>query len=328
MSIKNYSPEKPKLDMEDAEIHLNITSLNQEKEACLEIVREAVVLRDSAKEEFNFHLEISSNAYALGDKKTWLLHKKRWTSIKEKYFKPLLDAKDELAGVVEKINPYEEEILRREGKFFVFHGDELGNARKTTSFPPQSREWHAQRAQGVGGSDVAVILGLSPWNSREDLFLLKTGQTKDKPTTAGSGALWRGNIWEDAIARNYQKLHESEEVFVNCKDSWVSKEREYQSANVDGLIYLPGDEFPTRILEIKTSSTPDAWKEGTPPIYYRLQALWYMDTFGIPKAKFAVSLDDIEYKEFEVVPEEGELEKIHEQVSKFVNEVKSYKASH
>ncbi|MDQ3578214.1 MAG: YqaJ viral recombinase family protein, partial [Actinomycetota bacterium] len=42
-------------------------------------------------------------------------------------------------------------------------------------FAPGSPEWHAARAQGLGGSEIAAVLGLSPWESRFSLWHRKTG---------------------------------------------------------------------------------------------------------------------------------------------------------
>ena len=36
-------------------------------------------------------------------------------------------------------------------------------------------EWLNWRKKGIGGSDVAAVLGISPWKTRRDLFYEKTG---------------------------------------------------------------------------------------------------------------------------------------------------------
>lgn len=322
---RNYEPEQPKLEIADSELQFNIDCLLREKEDLTGEILKIIPGRDATREDYMYHLAEGSNAYAMGDRATWLFHKKLREKIQKAHYTPLQEAKDRLAACVEKLNPFEDEVLRREGKMLLFTGETLGTAVKTSSFPLQSAEWHAQRAKGIGGSDVAAILNLSPWTTREELFRLKTGQDKAKPSTPGKGALWRGAVWEDSIARQYQKSHEADAVFVNCKDSWRSTEREYQTANLDGLVYSLDEsiEMPNRILEIKTSSTPDSWVDGV-PVYYRLQALWYMDAFGIGEADFAVLLDDVELREFTIAPEAGEMDDIHGRVAEFVDEVAHY----
>lgn len=313
------------MDISDAELSMHVEMISREKEELQSLIRRYLPARDEVEPDIQYHLREGSNAWALGDKGMWRFHKNQRERMKAEAIGPMLEAKDTLATVIEQLNPYADEVLRREGKFFVYDGDVLGDALKTVTAPPQSAEWHAQRAKGIGGSDVAAILGVSPWNSREELFQLKTGQKQAKPTPVGKGALWRGAIWEDAIAREYQARHADDLVFVNCKDSWKSSIRDYQTANLDGLIYSLDEsvEFPIRVLEIKTSSVPGSWSDGV-PYYYRLQSLWYMDAFGIQEADFAVMVDDVNYHEFKVVPEPGEMDDIHTKVGAFVDEVQDY----
>ena len=39
------------------------------------------------------------------------------------------------------------------------------------------------RKKGIGGSDVASILGLSPWKSQYQLYLEKRGELEEEPLT-------------------------------------------------------------------------------------------------------------------------------------------------
>ncbi len=319
--------ESPKLDLDDYLIDEILQDLEEEKNYQIGVIRDLIPVRDAGKEEFQFHLEIGSNAYAMGDKSTWLLHKNRRERVFQETMKPLDEAKNHLATIIEKINPMADEKLRREGKLFVYTGKTLGDATKTVSYPAQSPEWHEQRAKGIGGSDIAAIYGFSPWTKREELFQIKTGQVVPDEKPRNAGALWRGNILEDYIAREYQENEKSLQL-VHCKDSWKSKEREYHLANVDGLLYdNVEDEKPSGVLEIKTSSVPSSWVDGV-PIYYRLQTLWYMSAFGLNYAKFAVMIDDVNYHEFEINPKPGEIEEMLKKVEEFVDEVNEWKKNH
>lgn len=57
-----------------------------------------------------------------------------------------------------------------------------------------SEAWHEWRAQGIGASEIAVVLGLSPWKSAYQLWMEKTGQA---PRFAGNAATRRGQALED-----------------------------------------------------------------------------------------------------------------------------------
>ena len=42
-------------------------------------------------------------------------------------------------------------------------------------FEPGTSDWHAARANGIGGSEIAAVLGLSPYESRFSLWHRKKG---------------------------------------------------------------------------------------------------------------------------------------------------------
>ena len=44
-------------------------------------------------------------------------------------------------------------------------------------------EWLARRRSGIGGSDVAAVLGLSPWKSPRQVWLDKTTDATDDRQT-------------------------------------------------------------------------------------------------------------------------------------------------
>lgn len=75
---------------------------------------------------------------------------------------------------------------------------------------PDSPEWHAWRAEGIGGSDAAVIakqaglLDSAPqWvKSAHQLWSLKTGRTQD--TFRGNWATERGRQGEEPVRRAYE----------------------------------------------------------------------------------------------------------------------------
>lgn len=294
----------------------------------VEELRPLLEERNVVNVDFQFHLIEGSNAWSLGDKRMWAYHKGHRDEV-AKILNPLRSKietiKNGNAKIVAKINPLQEAIDKATGNYREYTLDTLGTASKTLTLPDNTPEWHEQRRKGIGGSDIGAILGVSPWNSRDDIFKIKTGQVQPEPQKSGSGALWRGSTWEARIATMYAENH-PENTMVHCKSSWVNGEREHQFANLDGLIYDPGTSTPSSILEIKTSSTPHSWENGVPK-YYRMQVLWYMDAFGIKKGVVAVLLDDCEYREYEVIPEPGEMERIHRFVNKFVEEVEEYKVN-
>ncbi len=59
----------------------------------------------------------------------------------------------------------------------------------------------AVRAQGIGGSDMAAVLGIDPYKTRYQLYLEKIGA--DLAPVADSLTTLRGNLLEDPIAQLY-----------------------------------------------------------------------------------------------------------------------------
>ena len=57
--------------------------------------------------------------------------------------------------------------------------------------------WLQERSKGIGGSDVATVLGLNPYKTPLSLWEEKTGKTKGSP--AGEAAYW-GTTLEDVVA--------------------------------------------------------------------------------------------------------------------------------
>lgn len=65
------------------------------------------------------------------------------------------------------------------------------------------QEWLEDRRKGIGGSDVATILGLNQYKSAYQLWLEKTGQVELKDTES-EPAYW-GNVLEEVVAKEFQE---------------------------------------------------------------------------------------------------------------------------
>jgi putative phage-type endonuclease len=67
------------------------------------------------------------------------------------------------------------------------------------------QEWLELRRKGLGGSDVATAMGLSPWKSPMQLYLEKTGEIDPEPLT--SEVVYWGTVLESVIANRFAELH-------------------------------------------------------------------------------------------------------------------------
>lgn len=61
-------------------------------------------------------------------------------------------------------------------------------------------EWLAERRKGIGGSDIATLLGINPYQSEYELWLDKTGRPIDEQQT---GAMQRGVWLEPHLASHF-----------------------------------------------------------------------------------------------------------------------------
>lgn len=138
-------------------------------------------------------------------------------------------------------------------------------------------EWLAWRRDGIGGSDVANLLGVSPFDDAtpECLFAEKVfGHTR--PTNF---AMRRGNRLEP-VAREWferKRGHKFPPVCVEHSDaSWMR-------ASLDGLAYVPGPgHLFAELAEIKAPNwkVHDAALAGFVPDYYRVQVQWQLLVTG------------------------------------------------
>lgn len=173
--------------------------------------------------------------------------------------------------------------------------DELGTARRIGNFENQSREWHDLRKTGIGGSDVAAIVGVSPWTSPFTLWAKKTGRIVDE--SAPSEAAEWGTRLESVVLDKFEETNPNLTVFREV-GTWQHKERDFQLANPDA-IYL-NEDGDYGIIEVKTSRYEDDWTNGVPE-YYKTQVRWYAQTFGFSSRIYVVALfAGSKYKVFEL----------------------------
>lgn len=164
--------------------------------------------------------------------------------------------------------------------------------------PPTAtyEEWKAKRAElsrtAVTASEIATVLGISPWGSPFNLFHVKRGTITDDYE---DDVLSLGRHLEPWVADRWAADHP--EFGLELGGLWANTDRPWQMATPDRLLYdaqcycghPPGfcqcdvDDL-TAVLEIKTSGTYDGWgDDGTDeiPPYYRAQVLWQLDTLDL-----------------------------------------------
>lgn len=189
---------------------------------------------------------------------------------------------------------------------------------------PNSPEWDALRSRGLGGSEVAAVVGLSPWVSRFALYHRKRGTIGKQDVNTGMD--W-GHRLEDAVCQAWQENHEEAGLLARKAGTYHHSERAWQLANPDRLVfqYVNSKGTLAGLLEAKTAHQYDAhaWGYGPEdiPPYYRCQVVHYMDVFGVPEHHLAVLIGGSDYREYVIPYVKDEAEWLREEGRKFWQDV-------
>ncbi|MFF2383677.1 YqaJ viral recombinase family protein [Streptomyces sp. NPDC058108] len=195
---------------------------------------------------------------------------------------------------------------------------------------PGTAAWEeARTGLTITATEIAAVVGLSPWMSRFTLWHKKAGLAV-APFEMTSAVEW-GNRLEDPVAQKWQDEHPGQ--LAAPAGTWRHREREWQRATPDRLIYpQPAAEFeiPEQaegLLEVKTSPFGDEWgpsgADDGVPVWYRCQVLWQMDTLGLRRTHFAVLISGHDYREYVVDFDEAEAKILRDAAVAFLDEVRA-----
>lgn len=187
-------------------------------------------------------------------------------------------------------------------------------------------EWHAWRAEGIGSSDVAAIMGVSPWCSREQLLEEKLRGY----TVADNWATRRGKAKEPQIVRHMSRVlgaHFVPVCFESDYSAWMRASLDgYDDANPESHgMEMCQRHRRRRAIEVKA---PD-WKThelnlyGHVPAYYHVQVQWQMLVAELEEVTFVTWNDSKKFSEsrhyaWTVVPaDQALMNRIYEAASRF-----------
>lgn len=205
-------------------------------------------------------------------------------------------------------------------------------------------EWLKARQTGIGGSDVAAILGLNHYKSPLDVYNSKVEEAVDD---GESQAAYWGTQLEDIVAKEFQKRTGMKVQKVNqqlSKHGWMH-------ANIDRAVVNPAISGNVRvqpedkqqetgrmlttdaILECKTASSfiADQWGASQEaeivsgkivtghkiPIYYETQVQWYMGVTGASRCYVAVLLGGQDFRIYCVERDDDVIEALQGRCSEF-----------
>ena len=156
----------------------------------------------------------------------------------------------------------------------------------TTTVTDEHTDWLNWRRNGIGASDVAGVIGLSPWASPFSVWASKVDDITDDHDTDAMEFGRRAEIMVAPWFADRTGLHVAGEQTrcIHRSDAW-------KLATVDGFVIDgPNSDISAAlgVLEIKTTGDSVAdWADGV-PVHYRCQATWAMHVTNMPRCWFAV----------------------------------------
>ena len=148
-------------------------------------------------------------------------------------------------------------------------------------------QWLDVRKAGIGSSDAAAAVGLNPYQSALELWMVKTGREhllpQVDPNDETSPMYW-GTLLEPIVAAHYTKRTGHRVRRVNAV--LQHPDHLWMLANIDREVVGVPD---VQILECKTAGIDGArlWKDGVPE-YIQLQVLHQLAVTGKQAADVAV----------------------------------------
>lgn len=178
--------------------------------------------------------------------------------------------------------------------------------------------WHELRAQNIGGSDAAALIGMSPWKTKWQLWMEKAGKlsaedlSNNKNVQAGtfleSGiAAWAAHRWGMKLAK-VTEYHTVDDI-------------KGMGASLD---YADENGIP---VEIKWSARGHGWEYKddqiiAAPDYYIIQVQHQMACVNAPHG-WLVALIDNEPRRMLVPRHEGIINTLRSSIAQFWDEIES-----
>lgn len=179
-------------------------------------------------------------------------------------------------------------------------------------------EWLKERQKGIGGSDAAAAVGLSPWKTPYELWLDKTQEITEERDE--SYFRW-GHLLEPVIRQEYSNV--TGFGVLNPNECLTHPKHPFALANLDGIVVeTPGDE-PRRLFEGKTASAfIPASEFGDPgtdevPVQYLMQCQHYMGVTGYSLTDLAVLIGGSDFRIYTIEADPELQEELFSQEAEF-----------
>ena len=181
---------------------------------------------------------------------------------------------------------------------------------------PQRVAWLERRLLTVGASEVAAILGLSPWKSVYALWCEKTGAV----IPSGEEAEWQrwGNLLEPAICDEYSRQTGREVIDHGRYAVRYSATCPHLSATLDREVVGRNKGDGPGCMDAKNTGAFKAkdWEEGA-PLIYQIQVQAQMEVTGHRWGSLAVLVGGNQFHWCDVERNEPFIEMMRRKVAEF-----------
>jgi putative phage-type endonuclease len=196
-------------------------------------------------------------------------------------------------------------------------------------------EWLQDRRHGIGGSDVAAVLGLSAYMTPLELYHLKRGEIS-APPREGEWLEW-GNLLEEPIARRFERetgrkvvhpaalfadapmmLRATDGAYAGPYVVLVDKARPWRRTSIDRFFEDTTGERGT--LEIKNVSEwagKDWLKTGVIPDGFQLQVQHGLGITQLAAGSFAALIGGNRFKYDDIAHDEKLVALVNERIDEF-----------
>ncbi|WP_218563978.1 YqaJ viral recombinase family protein [Marinospirillum perlucidum] len=172
-------------------------------------------------------------------------------------------------------------------------------------------EWLKIRNQGIGASEAAAAVGISPYQSQLELWMIKTGRMTPVPELSldeERSPMYWGTVLEPIVAEHYTRKTGRRVRRVNAILQHPDPDKHWMLANLDRQV-VANDEV--QLLECKTAGEFGAklWKDGVPE-YYQCQVQHQLAVTGKQSADVAVLICGQEFRVYRIERDDALIEQL------------------
>ena len=149
----------------------------------------------------------------------------------------------------------------------------------------------------IGGSDAPIILGLSPFTSREELYYIKAGIIEKENIDNKENVRIGKKI--EAFIREIYESESGNKVICVDEEEYTNEKYPWAVAHIDGII--ESEKYGKGVFEAKNTSffMAEHWKNG-PPIMAVVQLLHYIAICDLQWGAIAGLIGGNSFKYYEI----------------------------